>query len=318
MRRKTRRASSERLPPNSGEGVVSGMTNSLFPMVPAYFTVFQRALPTATLELLFSVKHFSAKKWTRDEIAGLFARETTYERRIIPIWLGVIRSQVEPFSPILCDRRAIDASKDLSKVIDCVIEAINEASSDGGFSFIGEASQAPDELLANLGERWETHIAKIAMNRSVDASKHVRDAQTFIVTELKTRVDQLILKSPKLGIACGSGEFRCIPFDILWLNIELPNRDIVRIETTRPHSMVDGLRLDLNVFRPKRNSHGEYVHPDHLEDHRFAPALDHNGTVYWTAEGIPTKSSSEIVELTLLALHRHLSNHIESRIKSFE
>lgn len=52
-------------------------------------------------------QNFFKKKWTNDELAGIFSRETKNQRIIIPVWLDVTKAQVTRFSPILADRAAI-------------------------------------------------------------------------------------------------------------------------------------------------------------------------------------------------------------------
>ena len=54
-------------------------------------------------------QNFFKKKWTHDELAGVFSRETKDQRIIIPVWMGVTKAQVTRFSPILADRAAITA-----------------------------------------------------------------------------------------------------------------------------------------------------------------------------------------------------------------
>src|SRR6266702_1239590 len=55
---------------------------------------------------VFSEVYFK-KFWTREEIAGLRAREPLFGRIIIPVWLNIDKRGVTEFSPVLADRLAI-------------------------------------------------------------------------------------------------------------------------------------------------------------------------------------------------------------------
>ena len=51
--------------------------------------------------------HFIRKPWPEYELRGLVAREIDEDKVIIPVWLGVMRSDVISFSPPLADKIAI-------------------------------------------------------------------------------------------------------------------------------------------------------------------------------------------------------------------
>jgi len=60
---------------------------------------------------------FFSKKWTQDELEGLFAKEALRKvNLILPIWHGIKRSDVFRFSPILAGRKAILSSESLKEI----------------------------------------------------------------------------------------------------------------------------------------------------------------------------------------------------------
>ncbi|WP_051944715.1 toll/interleukin-1 receptor domain-containing protein [Verrucomicrobium sp. BvORR106] len=257
---------------------------------------------------------FFQKKWTQAEIAGLFALENVGTRKIVPIWKGVSKSEVEKFSPILADRRAIDSAQELDKVVACIVEAIEAASVESIYVHEPIVSD-PRKCFQTLGSRLSEYVATRAMNQSPGAPNLVHAAQSQFVSQLNAEVEQIALANPKFGISWSSGEFRCIPYDIVWFNVTLPNEDVVRVETTRPKGALTGTRLDISVFRPKRDEHGSFIRPDRLEDHQFVPELTANGNVVWTESATIRFDNSGLVDFFLMTLHSHLAAIIESRMK---
>ena len=257
---------------------------------------------------------FFQKKWTQAEIAGLFALENAGTRKIVPIWKGVSKSEVEKFSPILADRRGISSSQDLDKVVACVVQAIEAASLES--IYVHEPIlNDPRKCFQTLGSCLNEFVSTRAMNQSPEAPNLVHAAQSQFVSQLNAEVEQIALANPKFGISWSSGELRCIPNDIVWFNVTLPNEDVVRVETTRPMGSLAGKRLDINVVRPKRDEHGNFTRPDRLEDHRFVPELTAKGKVMWAESTAIRYDNSGLVDFFLGTLHSHLAAIIETRMK---
>lgn len=254
---------------------------------------------------------FFTKKWTQDELAGLVAREGAGLHRIIPIWKGVTVEQVKAFSPIFVDRRGIDAGKGIDNAIACVVEAIGTINSSVGFTTTRGDREAPEDGVARLAEKYEKMLAAKAMNQATHAPKAIREAQTAMLGSVAERIEKVALSNPVLKLTWESGEFRCLPNDIVWLNVTFANRDILRMEATRPNYPGDTTRLDLNLFRPKRDESGAYTYPDHLENYRFSPELTSEGEVKWKTEAKEIHASDEISNLFLNCLRNHLERLIK-------
>lgn len=56
-------------------------------------------------------KHFIAKGWTQYELDGLFEREMTQGKVILPIWHNITKAEVQDFSPSLAGRKALLTSE---------------------------------------------------------------------------------------------------------------------------------------------------------------------------------------------------------------
>ena len=52
-------------------------------------------------------KHFIAKGWTQYELDGLFEKEMSGGKVILPIWHGITKKEVQAFSPTLAGRKAM-------------------------------------------------------------------------------------------------------------------------------------------------------------------------------------------------------------------
>jgi hypothetical protein len=77
--------------------------------------------------VVLSNAFFRKKKWAENELAGLFALETTTRKIILPVWKDVTETDVRNYSPILADRFAVSASQGISKVLDEIKIAVNVA-----------------------------------------------------------------------------------------------------------------------------------------------------------------------------------------------
>jgi hypothetical protein len=61
--------------------------------------------------------HFLQKEWTQKELDGLVAREDRTQKRVLPVWHKVKRSDVVTFSPTLADKLGVSTAKGLDHVV---------------------------------------------------------------------------------------------------------------------------------------------------------------------------------------------------------
>lgn len=79
--------------------------------------------------------NFVGKKWTRNELNGLVAREELDRRIILPIWHEITAAEVKRFSPILADRVGVQSSIGIEAVAKELIVSIGNPAltkADGG------------------------------------------------------------------------------------------------------------------------------------------------------------------------------------------
>nr|VFK56528.1 MAG: TIR domain-containing protein [Candidatus Kentron sp. TC] len=66
---------------------------------------------------------FFDKRWPQQELAGLYALESSGKKRILPIWHQVSAAQIAQYSPILADRKAADSRNGLQNVAEQIVAA---------------------------------------------------------------------------------------------------------------------------------------------------------------------------------------------------
>ena len=82
------------------------------------------ALAKCSYGLVILSKDFFRKEWPQKELDGLVAREDGSQKRILPVWHNVSRSDVAAFSPILADRIGVSTSSGLENVVNEILRAI--------------------------------------------------------------------------------------------------------------------------------------------------------------------------------------------------
>lgn len=68
--------------------------------------------------------HFFRKRWTQLELDGLFARETTSQKLVLPVWHDIDIGEIRRVSPILAGRVGVNTSLGIEKVAGSLIRAM--------------------------------------------------------------------------------------------------------------------------------------------------------------------------------------------------
>ena len=94
--------------------------------------------------------HFIAKGWTQYELDGLFEREMSGGKVILPIWHNITKSEVQKFSPSLAGRKAMtteimtagEIADELVKLLSNRENTANEKNdNDGGYPSVGGSGE---------------------------------------------------------------------------------------------------------------------------------------------------------------------------------
>jgi hypothetical protein len=104
--------------------------------------------------VVLSKAFFAKKKWAENELAALFALESTTRKIILPVWKDVTEAEVKAYSPILANRFAVSASQGLQKVVDEIKLAVSVSERKDEIAR-DETSSKVKALVETLSERKE-------------------------------------------------------------------------------------------------------------------------------------------------------------------
>ena len=84
----------------------------------------ERGLADSPYGVVVLSPHFFAKEWPQTELNGLFARELTGDRVILPIWHDLTKEDVLRYAPMLADKVAGRTSEGLDAVVDKILAVV--------------------------------------------------------------------------------------------------------------------------------------------------------------------------------------------------
>lgn len=107
---------------------------------------------------------FFAKEWPKRELDGLFAREVTGGKVVLPVWHRIDYDGVAQRSPMLADRYAVSTTKGLAEVARTVAEILRDES--------GPAQQGVPSVLLEYDGHFDTDLRRHSVIFSVRAGEH--------------------------------------------------------------------------------------------------------------------------------------------------
>jgi hypothetical protein len=224
--------------------------------------------------VVLSKAFFGKKKWAENELAGLFALETTTRKIILPIWKDVTAEDVKAYSPILADRVAASASQGL----DAVVKEIKIAVS---------VSARKDEIAT------ETSTGKV--KALVESLTERKEAERLVHSEQGAQ-----LVSKNFGHLCDEiqriVEGGAAAGDVIKFGFKRPMEHILYVNTVYGMYLGVGLRnfyvnsvadavLELKIFKRHFGAFGE-PHGDgvDLEEIEFKPNFRTSDVVWFSTD----------------------------------
>lgn len=103
--------------------------------------------------VIFSPNFFK-KEWPQEELSGLFSKDITLGKTILPVWHNIDKVEMIKQAPILADRLASRTSDGIPRVVADMLKAINPTSA---YFITAEASLSiqPNSVKLHSGE-WST------------------------------------------------------------------------------------------------------------------------------------------------------------------
>ena len=223
--------------------------------------------------VVLSKAFLAKKKWAQNELAGLFALETTTRKIILPIWKDVTEADVKKYSPILADRFAVSASEGLEKVVSEIKVAVNVV-------------QRKDEISQQAaGIKVKALVDSLEERKQAERLAYSEQGAQLVSASVITLFDEI-----QRIINEGAGSSTVIKFGfrrpmqhILYVNTVYGMYLAVSLRDFYINSVTDA-HLDTKVFKRHFGAFGE---PDgsgqDLEDRSFRPDF-RGGEVIWIEE----------------------------------
>lgn len=83
----------------------------------------ERGIAEASFGIAILSPAFLAKKWTQDELSGIWARESSENKLLLPVWHQITREDLTRRAPMLADRIAVNTAGGLQHVAEELVRA---------------------------------------------------------------------------------------------------------------------------------------------------------------------------------------------------
>jgi hypothetical protein len=110
--------------------------------------------------------NFLAKNWPRKELDGLFSRETSGEKVILPVWHNIDQAELSKYSPMMADRIAVSTSKGLDAVVKEIMKVVDPHSA---YLINGKLGVAVNPRAISLRSGGWTTRSFFAVNNKVES-----------------------------------------------------------------------------------------------------------------------------------------------------
>jgi len=267
------------------------------------FEQINRGLGQSEFAVVVLSPHYTAKKWTNNELAGFIALEERTRKIVLPVWKDITREQVAAFSSILVDRVAAKASDGLPIVIAQLRSAIETAKR---AVELATRPAAADRLKA-FGVQRHTQAQIQARLETTEGVAEVKAGYRKLLDDLEAALQQAQSDGLKFNIKRQSDMLTAHTRDRLSLSVIF-----------RPYYL-NSLReapLRIGVFK-RGDEFTRMAEPGSREaENRLLDELEfdgwlENGEVVWRASERKVCTAEQVVEQALDLLLRTL--HRESR-----
>ncbi len=259
-----------------------------------------KGLSTCDFGVVILSQHFFAKKWTQQELNGLFALEERDKKVILPVWKGISNEDVKRYCPILADRVAAKAEDGVDNVVKEIKKAVM-------FFERGRSVEKPMPGLHRLRMSLQKKTERERSKRIVCSPQGVSIVMNAVKQTIDTLHDQIqsLRGQPSgKGIRIDGPKGNTNEYQIkVWvgqicLKVYYRNNVI--------NSAMDA-QIEFFIFHSKINSWGRISQSNDRES--YSPHIDLNDNVLWRSKGGQLLSFVELVDKWL----EKFSKRIEKR-----
>lgn len=234
--------------------------------------------------------NFFRKKWTKAELDGLFAIESTERKVILPIWKDVTVDDVTAFSSILSGRLGAPTSGGVDAVVAEIQRAVQAAERMATFSSVENAIS----LFKALDDEVGGTKRAAALASSDEGLRLVEESAANLIKSLRGSFEKIASVSENLGIKIDKEEQHQLGFNGLF-----QLRFMMGFYKAFSNSL-QGAALRLIIYRntdpwghdPKKRE--TFVQED------FVPVFHHTGKLLWKSEKSSREFTGEQLDVRLV------------------
>jgi hypothetical protein len=131
----------------------------------------ERGIAESRLGVVILSPRFFEKNWPQAELDGLFAKEMTGDKTILPVWHEIDRQEILTRSPILADRVAVSTADGLGPVTERILDVVRPDRSHRTTDGL-TVSASPTSLRLHTAE-WSVKTPVLVTNHSDSAVYNV-------------------------------------------------------------------------------------------------------------------------------------------------
>lgn len=223
-------------------------------------------------------RNFFGKKWTQNELDGLFALEEANRKVILPVWHDLDVNEVSSYSPILASRIGIRTSEGISAIVSAIHAAVDAANRTAEFDV---KSSLKNRLLSIDGELAETKRSQHLLN-TIEGVKIVREAVNQCMEQVLQLLHEVVKDSEILKFEVGDG-----------LNVQTRRVFCVRLPYKLTFCLdysncvvnsAEAAHLSVGVWHDERDMWGQITNRTKLIEQRFYPRIGNGDKVSWRSD----------------------------------
>lgn len=241
--------------------------------------------------------HFFAKKWTQEELDGLFTLETAERKIIIPVWHNVTAEEVMSYSLIIAARKACVSSEGLDQVVADIVKATAFAErqkelTDPVKSLFVDLNRSADlkqrsDQLCGMVEGAQLALAEISNLFSIFESRFSQSRGKHLPLPIKKSSGT----SPGFFImAHGPGYRESNAQRILTVRFDVERLHQNSLATTT---------LKRSIYFENSDLFGHFLNIGHIEETSYSPAFIENDKLMWLDKHQKPHESDEVVSEAL-------------------